>query len=351
MGLSGVPIRIANMQISNLYPAKRSTIISIYSGAFSASSIIYVLLQTIYDVTGNFFYVNLILVILSLLTIPFSFMLPKDKVREPLQYKIYKEEKEKYRLSKDKVFDKNHNIYQINLEELFNHKKYNQEIIASSEPMNGSPIKLKNYKTISSSPIMNRKTGFINEAYVPDNESEINDNNNNNETNHNIPPSSEKRVESSINNSKNTSPPLRISLTTFAFNLHQIWFSWMITYMVMYIGSLDLWADRAANDPASKSNLVKIYGIIQVLAIVISPIAGLLMDWRLSQINETDKLNKRIKQAQSGFWPLFITTITLLLCVICHYFDSEEFIYASIIFVTIFRSFLLAVGSAFLRIR
>ncbi|OTF73061.1 Major Facilitator-like protein [Euroglyphus maynei] len=122
--------------------------------------------------------------------------------------------------------------------------------------------------------------------------------------------------------------------------------------MVMYVGSLDLWTKRVTEDRTSQSLFLNIYGIVQVLALVVSPIAGLLMDWQLSKtMNEKDPLEKRIRQAQSGFLPLFITSFTLIICVVCHYFDRKEFIYASIVFITIYRSFLLAVGSAFLRIR
>jgi len=76
------------------------------------------------------------------------------------------------------------------------------------------------------------------------------------------------------------------------------------------------------------------------------------MDWQLTRASKVpDPLERRVKRIQSGFWPLFITTVTLLICVICHFFDTSEFIYVSIVFITIYRAFLLAVGSAFLRIR
>jgi len=148
------------------------------------------------------------------------------------------------------------------------------------------------------------------------------------------------------------SPPLSISLTSFAYNLHQLWFSWMITYMLLYVGSMSMWTERVTSDKRHQSSFVNLYGLIQVLALVISPLAGLLMDWQLTRANKViDPLERRVKRIQSGFWPLFITTVTLLICVGCHFFDSQEFVYISIVFITIYRAFLLAVGSAFLRIR
>ncbi|CAL1295119.1 unnamed protein product [Larinioides sclopetarius] len=42
MCLAGVPLRLANMQIANLFPARRSTVITLYSGAFTASASIFI---------------------------------------------------------------------------------------------------------------------------------------------------------------------------------------------------------------------------------------------------------------------------------------------------------------------
>lgn len=320
MSLAGVPIRIANMQFSNLYPEKRSTIISIYSGAFSASSIIYVILQYIYAASGiGFFWVNFILVLLSLATIPFTlFILPADKVRDNGD----QTDPAKLIPTKRKLFTKQSSVFAI------------------------SQITLQKYKSVAS-PTMDRKNGFVNAGFV-DSEDLGKDKLCTTIANLQQPPP----PSPSPGASSSSSPPLSISLCTFAYNLHQLWFSWMITYMLIYVGSMNLWTERVTSDLVAQKSFVDIYGLFQVLALVVSPLAGLLMDWQLSKANSiADPLEKRLIRSQSGFWPLFITTITLLICVICHYYDSKQFIYISIVFITIYRAFLLAVGSAFLRVR
>ena len=349
MSLGGVPIRIANMQFSNLYPNKRSTIIAVYSGAFSASSIIYVVIQRLYDSTSiSFFWANFILVFLSLLMIPFTlFVLPADKITEENVTNIVT-------AKKSVKVDNNHNNIKEGEEEekylpghlLFGPKKSVFSI---------SPIILQQYKSVSSPSIGRRSNnGFVNEAFVDDEQmnSGLSFSKGAILSTKLTSPTSEYTIRKMPLEMTSTSPPLRISLCSFAYNLHQFWFSWMITYMLLYVGSMNMWTERVTIDKAHQSSFVNIYGLFQVLALIISPLAGLLMDWQLVRANkEPDSLKRRVKRIQSGFWPLFITTITLLICVGCHYFDSQEFVYISIVFITIYRAFLLAVGSAFLRIR
>ncbi|KAJ6222142.1 hypothetical protein RDWZM_000687 [Blomia tropicalis] len=348
MSLGGVPIRIANMQFSNLYPSRRSTIISVYSGAFSASSIIYVAIEHIYTgVSISFFWANFILVAISLLMIPFTlFILPPDRIRENGSLP-----------PKSPKMDHNHNNIQ-NVDQLDTiEKPLSNDLFPRKKSIFAiSPITLQNYKSVKSPIVQRRSNSFINHGYLNDvdndrsygkgailnrqlsmsNESELN-------------------IKANIddeNNSLNQSPPLWISLSSFAYNLHQMWFSWMITYMLLYVGSMGMWTERVTTDRSHQSSFINLYGIVQVLALVISPMAGLLMDWQLTRANtELDPLERRVKRVQSGFWPLFITSVTLLICVLCHYFDTAQVIYTSIVFITIYRAFLLAVGSAFLRIR
>ncbi|KPM02211.1 Major Facilitator-like protein 2 [Sarcoptes scabiei] len=383
MSLSGVPIRIANMQISNLYPQRRSTIISVYSGAFSASSIIYVALQFLYSQYGfSFFAVNFILVILSLLTIPFTlFVLPKDRVRDGQITSAVENDVSK---KQSNIVDNNEKKMS-NREDGFLRNQSDSSMTLSSDSLFQKKmlrrakhqILLQNFRPVSS-PLMIRKkeseVSYINEAFESNDEESLKQASTLNRSdlivsvdggglqhtkqqsvltrnlNHNHLPN-RSREQSTPEPIKST-PPLSITLKSFPYNLHQLWFSWMITYMMMYVGSLDLWTKRVTDDPKDQRIFANIYGLVQVLALIVAPLAGLLMDLQLSKANQiVDPLEKRIRQAQSGFWPLFITSMSLLICVLCHYFDRQEFVYASIVFMTIYRSFLLAVGSAFLRIR
>ena len=83
LGLIGVPLRIANMQIADYYPRKRSTVITVFSGAFSASPVVFVLCKYAYDhLQLSYRAVMAAPLFLSLLMLPTTlYCLPKHSVR------------------------------------------------------------------------------------------------------------------------------------------------------------------------------------------------------------------------------------------------------------------------------
>jgi hypothetical protein len=146
--------------------------------------------------------------------------------------------------------------------------------------------------------------------------------------------------------------PLGVSLWSCAFNLHQLWFSWLNTYMVLYSGSMNLWLDRVTSDTQLAGGFTETFGVVQVGALIIAPIAGLFMDHNILLANrEPDPFKRKIRRAQSGFWPILLTTIVLSIAVNCRFFNTAGAVYSSIVFITLLRSFLIAVASAYLRIR
>ena len=76
------------------------------------------------------------------------------------------------------------------------------------------------------------------------------------------------------------------------------------------------------------------------------------MDHQVNRANlEADPFKRQLNRIQAGFWPMMFTTSTLAAILVCRFFNSPIAIYTSIIFITLLRSFLVAVASAFLRIR
>jgi hypothetical protein len=317
---------IANMQFANLYPSKRSTVITFYSGAFSASAVVFVVLKYLFEFGVSYFMVTLFLALASLLMFPFTFfILPSDRIRE--------EPEEKNTCSSLSIFKR--------------------EKLRSSLSII-TPVTLEKFTLFcETSPYFARKSFLNDENMNNKNSVNINGANNTYLNDKNvfwIKDQNHAQVLST--SSTNSVPPLRISLGSLAFNLHQWWFSWLITYMVMYVGSMNLWLERVTTDLRVASNFAKIYGIAQIIGLVLAPIAGVFMDFNVRKADkETDPFKRKLKRVQAGFWPLLITTITLTACLICRFFDNEIAIYVSIAFMTAFRSFLIAVGTAYLRIR
>lgn len=62
--------------------------------------------------------------------------------------------------------------------------------------------------------------------------------------------------------------PLSVSLFSVSFLAHQLWFSWLNTYMVLYSGSLVLWLARVTTDLEATRNFTQAFGLVQVSAIL-----------------------------------------------------------------------------------
>lgn len=146
--------------------------------------------------------------------------------------------------------------------------------------------------------------------------------------------------------------PLSISLKSWSFLSHQLWFSWLNTYMVLYSGSLVLWLSRVTSDLESTRLFTQAFGLIQVSALVFAPFAGYIMDRSVaSAFGEPDLSKRRLCQARSGYIPILITTLVLSCAVTCRFFNTSAAVYSSLVFITLLRSFLIAVASAYIRVR
>lgn len=122
--------------------------------------------------------------------------------------------------------------------------------------------------------------------------------------------------------------------------------------MVLYSGSLVLWLARVTSDLEATRNFTQAFGLVQVSAILFAPMAGYIMDRSVAAaFGEADQRKRRLCQAQSGYVPILITTATLSVAVGCRFFDTSAAVYASLVFITLLRSFLIAVASAYIRVR
>lgn len=335
----GVPLRIADMQIANLFPKNKSFVISLYSGAFSASAITFVLLKTIWEFGVPFQWTCGILVAVSLAMLPVTFfLLPSDSIKDA---------------------DLSESAMQLTFSD---GKFFKRKNLRST-----STVTLESFKYLSS-PKMRHKVFYI----------EGSENNNSKDVfasakslsrqtlspfgSVDILKSGEQTIKSSSGNLSTTThnssdklasgSPLKASLFSLSFMLHQWWFSWLITYMIMYVGAMNLWLNRVAEDKATASFFFKLYGSTQVSSLLLAPLAGFWLDYQVNKAdNSPDPLTRRLNRYKAGFWPLFFTTSSLAGILVCRFFDTKLAIYLSILFITFLRALLVAVGSSFLRIR
>ncbi|XP_023237546.1 solute carrier family 43 member 3-like isoform X1 [Centruroides sculpturatus] len=291
MCLAGVPLRIANMQIANLFPKQRSTVISFYSGGFSASASVFAFLKYLLDAGVSWEWTWFVLVACSAVMLPVTlFLLPPDRIGDD---------------NKSKMFS------------------------GVAEVAVVSPVTFGKFSTLPKSPVYPRKNPEVDrydaspaDPYPP------------------RPPPGKGRV------------PLRKSLLSFSFLAHQYWFSWVLLYTVIYIGTLHLWIERVTTDSRSASGYTEIYGLVQITGLVLAPLGGAVMDFFVGRAaKEEDPLERRLKTARAAFFPMLITTLTEAAIHVCRFFFVEAAIYASIALITLLRSSFVGVGTAYLRTR
>ncbi|XP_027203198.2 equilibrative nucleobase transporter 1-like isoform X2 [Dermatophagoides pteronyssinus] len=334
LGLVGVPLRIANMQIADFFPLKRSTIITLFSGAFSASPVIFVLIKYGYDNWSlSYFWATFTLFLTSITLLPLNtFCLPRLSVRtrEKTLLKRYDEycakiEALDMEMNKGKPHFINNKMLKTITDQM-NEQESNKLLLQQPDNNANSTTKtpiIVNFSQFQREKEAIRKPNLLKRIFKPvktaDTENEL---------------------------------PLRVSLVSISFLMHQLWFSWINTYMVLYSGSMALWLDRVTDDNREKSQFTQTFGLVQVSALIIAPIAGDVIDRIVRRAQHIQDANgRRLMQAQSGFGPVLFTTLTLLGAVICRFFDTSIAVYLSIAFITILRALFIAVASAYLRVR
>ncbi|XP_054719767.1 equilibrative nucleobase transporter 1-like [Uloborus diversus] len=297
MCTAGIPLRLANMQIADLFPKYRSTIITLYSGACSASASIFVFIKYGFDAGLPWEWACFLLVVLSVLMLPVTlFLLPADRVKEED--------------SKGGLFPSP------------------QKEVSSVAPFVWGTF------TYILDELPFTKASMASEKKDPKKDMNL----------------KKKEAEAELRVKER---PLRESLLSASFMMHQYWFCWLLLYTIIYIGTLHLWIDRTTTDPDEDSLFSEVYGLSQVTGLFLAPIGGIFMDWSIRRVakKEGDGEQNLLRVIRSCFWPMFLTTVLEMIAQVCKFFNTNSAIYVSIVAVTMLRAFFLSIGTAYLRIR
>lgn len=353
LGLVGVPLRIANMQIADYFPQHRSTVITIFSGAFSASPIVFVSLKFVYDnLYFTYFNATLALFLVSLFMFPLTiWVLPKHSVRQHETRLL-----ERWQQYQDVMIQ----IVQPYTDQAMVNQVMQLKPQYIDKKMLGQLLLAEDRKSVLFSSSFGPK--LLTESGGEDWQ-ELQTLEPKKQASPVILPMNNRRRDPQPSNpswfakiffikpSEHESP-LRVSLFSFAFVAHQLWFSWLNTYMVLYSGSMILWMARVSEDQQKIRSFTQAFGLVQVSSLLFAPMAGFIMDHMVAKTaRESDPKRKRLVQAQSGFIPIMITTLTLAAVTLCRFFDTATAVYISILFITLLRSFVTAVASAYIRVR
>ncbi|GIY57591.1 solute carrier family 43 member 3 [Caerostris darwini] len=292
--IAGVPLRLANMQIADLFPEQRSTVITLYSGAFSASASVFVFIKYGFDAGLPWEWACFLLVVLSALMLPVTlFVLPADRFGDEKAGLFTGKEKEV-----SSVAPCVWGTFTYIGDEFDFHRSPTLEKKANGKPISTITEKLK----------------------------------------------LEEKKEI----------PLKNSLLSISYMLHQYWFCWILLYTIIYVGTLHLWSARTTTDRSEDSFFSELYGILQISGLFLAPIGGIFMDWSIRRVSKRENLDPSthmVKVLRSCFWPMFLTTLLEVVAQACKFFNHRSAIYVSIVSVTLLRAFFISIGTAYLRIR
>ncbi|KAG8198507.1 hypothetical protein JTE90_017373 [Oedothorax gibbosus] len=307
--VAGVPLRLANMQIADLFPEHRSTIITLYSGAFTASASVFVFIKYGFDAGLPWEWACFLLVVLSALMLPVTlFVLPADSFLPGTPKGLFTGKQEK-------------------------------------EVTSVAPCVWGTFTYIPEDPPPPPYTSSLRKSAKGKKESNSTPSQKN--SGREEPSQDEKGAL------EETRPSLRESFFSASYMLHQYWFCWILLYTIIYVGTLHLWAERTTTDRSEDSLFSEIYGICQVTGLFLAPIAGVFMDWSIRGVakGDSDPNTRLLRVLRSCFWPMFLTTLLEVAAQVCKFFDHRYAIYVSIVAVTLLRAFFISIGTAYLRIR
>lgn len=228
------------MQFANLYPKIRSSIITLYSGAFSASSIVFVIIKYVYERGVDYYYATSLLFLVSLLILPVTFfLLPNDQVKE--------DDQKPFPNKKDPT---NHAAFTIENKNVDKDAEKDTETTITKPKF--SKIYEKNFKTIQ--PIKLEKFQYIGSPQLKRKESSSTDEGREDKSapveldakimvntnalgvdNQDVPLT---KLDNSNEKKKTGQLPLKLSLFSLPYIVHQYWFCWLITFIIMYVGSM-----------------------------------------------------------------------------------------------------------------
>ncbi|KAL6486890.1 hypothetical protein MHYP_G00035160 [Metynnis hypsauchen] len=286
--VGGILFLLTNIQVGNLFDTHRSTIITLYNGAFDSSSTVFLIIKVLYEkgisLRSSFLFLSACDVIHLLRTL---FLMPKSHVPYPVP------ENYSYGVSCGKS-----NSYSVEENEA------KQEL-----------------KNMSDKP-------------EQDGESE--------------PLKSDDPAQLVEPTEKDSS--FRSCVISWFFLWHLIWLSVMQLRHYLFIGTLNPMLNRLANqDPDTVSQYTNAFAFTQLSGILCAPWNGLLMDRHKGKALKPGETEKEA-DLRSSILSLFLTSLQCLLFSVCATIPFLPLQYFTFVLQVLNRSFLYGGNAAFISI-
>lgn len=147
--------------------------------------------------------------------------------------------------------------------------------------------------------------------------------------------------------------PLVQSLCSTSSNLHQYFFFVCLFAINVYQQTYNVWINLASCSVEEAGTYTEIFSYSNLITVFFGPLGGAFTDFMVRRAQRTapDDLSRRVKEVQASFWPLLVTVVSTAVMYGCKFFLHPAAVYLSIICMVICRPCVIAVSTAFIRIR
>nr|XP_055060828.1 solute carrier family 43 member 3a isoform X1 [Misgurnus anguillicaudatus] len=308
IAVGGVLFLMTNMQVGNLFGSHRSTIITIYNGAFDSSSVIFLIMKVLYErgisLRSSFLFLSACNIIHLLRT---TTLMPKSHIPYPVP------ENYTYGISCAKSNSYNVEHYEAEQEQGLNRDRGKEDKTtetAGSLQVTDNSEKGTIWPYWTKLSILKLEITFV-LFFIAS---------------------------------------LKSCVLSWFFLWHLVWLSVMQLRHYFFIGALNPMLNRLANqDPAVVSKYTNAFAFTQLCGFLCAPWNGLLMDrHRRKPLNPG--LSQREADLRSSILSLFLTSLQCLLFSICASVPYLSLQYLTFILQVLNRSFLYGGNAAFISI-
>lgn len=150
-----------------------------------------------------------------------------------------------------------------------------------------------------------------------------------------------------------SSLPLSKSLWSGASLLHQYWFFVCLFAINVYQQNYNVWVNLTSCSVEEAGRYSALYSYSNLITVFFGPLGGIFTDYMVRRAKRTspDDLTRRVKEVQASFLPLLVTTIATVLMYACMFFLHPAAVFMSLACMVISRPCVIAVSTAFIRIR
>ncbi|XP_029932710.1 solute carrier family 43 member 3-like isoform X2 [Myripristis murdjan] len=288
IAVGGILLLLTNMQVGNLFPAHRSTVITLYSGAFDSSSAVFLIMKVLHEQGVSLHASFLFLSICSIIHLLRTFLLmPRGHIPyHPSEYYTYG------------FSFKKANTYNVEELERMRAGAMARDLQESSQQMDST---------------------------VP-------------------PPQDGSEAQDSVKVS------FRSCVLSWFFLWHLLWLSIMQLRHYLFIGTLNPMLNRLANkDPALVSQYTNAFAFTQLCGVLCAPWNGLIMDRHKGKPLAPGE-TEQDADLQSSSLSLFLTSLQCLLFSVSASTPLLPLQYLTFILQVLNRSFLYGGNAAFISI-